>query len=274
MGVTAAVLNTDWARSVLSIRGVDVLAGLAGNLMPYVLVVAAFTFVYAFIPNTRVRPVAAFVGGLVGGVLWQSAGWAFAAFIASSTRYAAIYSGFAIVILFMIWLYVSWLTVLFGASVAFYCQHPYYLLPLAGEPRLSNRMREYLALAVAVDIGAQFAAGRPGPTLQQLGQMLRVPHHGLQGVLQALLDADVIALSSTNHYLPARDLQGVSVHALLRIVREAGEGRYVRPDDVAFPDAVRATLERSEQESERLLGEVSIASLAAQVASPGGTGAD
>ena len=48
----------------------------------------------------------------------------FAVFVATSTRYSAIYSSFAILILFMIWLYVSWLTLLVGASVAFYRQHP------------------------------------------------------------------------------------------------------------------------------------------------------
>ena len=53
----------------------------------------------------------------------------------ASNQYAAIYSGLAILILFMIWLYVSWLTLLFGASVAFYVQHPEYLIAKGGEPR-------------------------------------------------------------------------------------------------------------------------------------------
>ena len=89
--------------------------------------IAAFTFVYLFIPNARVRVGPALVGGAVGGIAWQTAGWVFAVFVASSTRYAAIYSSFAILVLFMIWLYVSWLVLLFGASVAFYAQHPEYL---------------------------------------------------------------------------------------------------------------------------------------------------
>ena len=90
----------------------------------------------------------ALVGGAVGGIAWQTAGWAFALFVESSNSYAAIYSGFAILILFMIWLYVSWLVLLFGASVAFYVQHPEYLYAGGGEPRLSNRVRERLALSV------------------------------------------------------------------------------------------------------------------------------
>lgn len=56
---------------------------------------------------------------MVGGIAWQTAGWLFAVFVASSSKYAAIYSSFAILVLFMIWLYVSWLVLLFGASLAF-----------------------------------------------------------------------------------------------------------------------------------------------------------
>ena len=55
--------------------------------------------------------------------------------MASSSKYAAIYSGFAILVLFMIWLYVSWLVLLFGASVAFYVQHPEYLVRWAPASR-------------------------------------------------------------------------------------------------------------------------------------------
>jgi len=66
-------------------------------------------------------------------VLWQTAGWAFAAFVVSSTHYAAIYSSFAILVLFLIWLYVSWLVLLVGAALAFYLQHPEYLYAKPGE---------------------------------------------------------------------------------------------------------------------------------------------
>ena len=148
MGITATAASMRVVRSVLEVQAIGWLALQVGHLLPYVLVIGAFTFVYTFIPNTRVRLGPALAGGLVGGILWQSAGWAFALFAASSTRYAAIYSSFAILILFMLWLYLSWLILLFGAAVSFYVQHPEHLVARAGEPRLSNRMRERLALVI------------------------------------------------------------------------------------------------------------------------------
>jgi membrane protein len=250
-----------------------------GRLMPYVLVIAAFTLIYSFIPNTRVRFGPALAGGVVGGVLWQSAGWAFATFVATSTQYAAIYSSFAILILFLIWVYVSWLVLLFGASVAFYTQHPEYLVAKAGEPRLSNRMRERLALVIMGLVGEHFIAGRPPWTLQQLTQSLRVPMHAVQVVLEALERGGILAHSGDEPpaYLPARDPSGITVGQLLESVRAAGEDRFLKPEALPVPPQVGKVLERMDEAMRTSLAEFTVRDLASrpEVPStvPGGAGA-
>jgi membrane protein len=105
---------------------------LATRFMPHLILAAGFTLLYKFLPTARVSWRAALIGGIVAGVGWKLAGTAFAAFVAGSGRYAAIYSSFAIVILFLVWLYVSWLIVLVGGEVAYFCQYPY----LAGAAHL------------------------------------------------------------------------------------------------------------------------------------------
>jgi membrane protein len=128
LGLTATAMSHSVVQQLLSVEHLgDALLTLS-KLAPYMLIIAAL------------------IGGVVAGVLWQSSGWAFAAFIASSSKYAAIYSGFAIVIMLLIWLYVNWLVLLLGAQVAFYLQYPQYLTrhPVALRP--SNRLRERLAL--------------------------------------------------------------------------------------------------------------------------------
>ena len=69
-----------------------------GRLTPYILVTGVFTFMYAFIPNTKVRLRAALVGGVVAGVLWAAGGALFARFVTSASPTMVIYAGFAIVI--------------------------------------------------------------------------------------------------------------------------------------------------------------------------------
>lgn len=266
VGITATVMNLRLVQSVLAMQPFGELAFFAGKVMPYLLVIAAFTFLYMFVPNTRVRLRTALLGGIVGGILWQSAGWAFALFVAAAGTYSAIYSSFAILVLFMIWLYLSWLILLFGASVAFYAQHREYVLAAGGEPRLSNRMRERLALAIMTLIAEHYRRGTGGWTSERLSQVLQVPRHAVQTVLNALRSAGFLApiQQEPPAYMPARDLRTVSVAQLLEAVRRADEERSLNPEVLAVPESVDAAMERVERSIDEALGGLSVEELAAQ----------
>jgi membrane protein len=249
IGVTAAALSSKFAQAILSVEPLGALVFTASKLVPYALVIAAFTFFYMFVPNTRVRFRPALAAGVVGGVLWQSAGWAFATFVVSSTRYSAIYSSFAILVLLLIWLYVSWLVLLIGASVSFYLQNPEYLYAQPGEPRLSNRMRERLALAVMHLIAQRFVQGGPPWTLHQLTQQLGFPMHSLSSVLGALATRQLVRQSSDSPpgYLPARDLSRIAVSEVLAAVREAGEDAFLNPDSLPIAVPVEQIVDAVER---------------------------
>jgi len=264
LGLTATAMNIGVVRDVLALEPFGQLVYEMGRVMPYLLVIGAFTFVYIFIPNTRVEPGPALIGGIVGGVLWQSAGIAFALFVASSTQYSAVYSGFAILILFLIWVYLSWLILLFGASVAFYLQHPEYLVAEGGEPRLSNRMRERLALVIASLISSHYVAGRPAWTLRQLTQALNVPMHAVDVVLVALVQGQLLVKSNDDPpaYLPARDLGAISVEQLLEVVRSAGEDRFLNPAGLPVPAPVAQVLARLDQALNAAATDISLKDLA------------
>lgn len=268
LGLTAAALDTSAARYLLDIAPLGDVAGAVGRLIPYVLATGAFTFLYVFIPNARVRLGPAIAAGLIAGVLWQTAGWAFAAFIASSTHYAAIYSGFAVVVLFMIWVYVSWLILLFGASIAFYVQNPAYLIALPGEPRLSNRMRERLALATVSLIAGHYLRGRPPWTLQGLTEQFGIPTHALEVVLGALARGGVVAQTNGDPpaYLPARDLRGILVRELITIVRAAGEDRFLTPSALTVPEPVERVIACIEGGMDASLNAITAASIASDPA--------
>ena len=83
---------------------------------------------------------------MFAGVLWAGSGSVFTSFVVSVSRYEAIYSGFAIVIVAMIWLYLSWLILLLGTQLAFYLQNPDYLRLGQRTEVMSNGLRERLAL--------------------------------------------------------------------------------------------------------------------------------
>ena len=227
LGVTATVMNTTLVQYLLGVKPLGEIILLGSRLIPYLLVIAAFTFIYMFIPNTRVKLLPAAIGGVVAGVLWQTSGWAFAAFVASSTNYAAIYSGFAILILLLIWLYLSWLILLLGAQVAFYVQYPQYLTREPIRFDLSNRVRERLALQLMFLVAENHLKGREPWTLEDFAQFLGLPTQPLNQVLRLMIAEGFLAETSDEPpaYLPRRDLETITVADLLEVVRSAGESR-------------------------------------------------
>src|SRR5690606_14706238 len=225
LGITAAVTSTGIVRDLLAIEPFGRIAVEVGKLVPYALIIGLFTFIYAFIPNTRVRLHAAFGGAIVGGLAWQTAGWAFATFVAGSARYTAIYSGFAIMIFFLIWVYVSWLIVLIGASVSFYLQHGEYILAKPGEPSLSGRMRERLALLVMQRIGERHAGGGAPLSLEDLASDLSVPGYAIKNLLDLMSAKNILVPTRSDPctWVPVRDLAGTSAKDVVDAVREDGE---------------------------------------------------
>ncbi len=224
LGVIASISSTALVQRLLTVEAIGTIAYVTGRLIPYVLVCVAFTFFYVFIPNTRVRFRSALVGGTVAGVLWATVGWLFASFVATSGKYAAIYSGFAVLVLFMIWLYVSWYILLIGAQIAYYHQHPqasgvraqwHYLL--------AGSMRERLALLIMYLVGYNHYFNKPCWTTETLVTQLGVEPEPVQTMLTELVQ-DGFLLQTADEavgYVPARDIETITLKGLLDAIRGA-----------------------------------------------------
>src|SRR5687768_5774597 len=129
--------------------------------MPFVLLCATFTFLYKLIPYTHVRLSSALIGGATAGILWQLIGTVFAVFVANSAQYAAIYSSFAIMIVFLIWVDVGWLIFLIGAEIAYFHQHPSAFILEALRSGKSHRFQEWLALSALIEITRRHLSQAP-----------------------------------------------------------------------------------------------------------------
>jgi membrane protein len=187
--------------------------------MPYVLVGGVFSFLYAFVPNTNVRVRSALAGGLLAGVSWAAIGKLFAQFVAGATRTDAIYSGFAIVIVAMLWLYVSWLILLLGAQFTFYHQNPDYLGLGRRVSAASNELRERLALSVMLLVATDFDQPGHGWREPSLAAKIGVPRHQLEPIVGALRDADLLAETTEQRLIPGRDLRRIRLAEVLDAVR-------------------------------------------------------
>jgi DNA-binding IscR family transcriptional regulator len=154
----------------------------------------------------------------------------------------------------------------FGSSAAFYAQHPGYLVAAAGDPQLSNRMRERLALAVMAMVAERHRTGAPPVTLEQLAADLAVPAHSIDITLHCLEQAGMVAQvrGVPPRYLPARDPSTVSVHALLQAVRSAGEDDYFKPETLPLPETVARVADQFERSVENAVANVSVSALAGE----------
>jgi membrane protein len=218
LSLTASLLNNrimDW---LAGLPAFGFLLYLVSALLPYALMVGMFTFLYAFIPNTRVRARSAFIGGLIAGLMWQSASYAFAAFVAGATNYNAIYSGFAIVIFVLIWLYLGWLILLSGCQISYFVQHPQRCGPFADTAPQGSRAREQAALALVAAVLRHYVRGEPAPSREQLARALGVSEPTVGLLAEPLVLAGVLA-ATADRWVPARDPDSMNLHQLWSLLR-------------------------------------------------------
>jgi len=201
------------------------------KLTPYLLVTGVFTFVYIYMPNTRVGLRSALVGGVAGGTIWATLSVVFASFVVFSARTQLIYSGFAVAITTLIWLYLNWLVLLTGAQLAFYHQNPAFLRIGRREPRLSNAMRERLALNIMLLIGQAFRNGEKySVNIHSLARELQIPSITLTPVIAALESEGLISTTEREDLLPGRETSRIRLGDVLAVVRDRGEtGSYRDP---------------------------------------------
>ena len=195
---------------------------LAGKTMPYLIISTVFTFLYMFMPNTRVRFVPALIGGVSGGVMWATLGAAFATFILYSTRTLQIYAGFAVAITTLIWLYLNWLILLIGAQIAFYNQRPAFLRMGRREPKLSNSTRERVALNIMLLVGTAFRKHNRKLEFSDITQTLGLPSLALTPIVNALENAGLLVTTERHAILPGREMSRMRLTDIVDVVRAGG----------------------------------------------------
>lgn len=230
LGMIASLGSNAIVQFFLSFDFLGPIVVVTSKLTPYLLVTGVFTFLYMYMPNTRVRFRSALIGGLAAGFAWASISVIFATFVVYSSRTLLIYSGFAIAITTLIWLYMNWLILLIGSQLAFYHQNPAYLRIGRREPRLSNSMREHLALNIMFLIGRAFRNGDSSETIRTLAHHMRIPSVTLTPIIDGLESKKLLTLTETEELVPAREMSRIKLTDILAVVRIHGEtGSYRDP---------------------------------------------
>jgi membrane protein len=235
-----------------SLRRTDIIAvpwavQLLGDAVALLLFAAAFAALYMFMPFTRVRAAPACAAGLITGVMWKLLGWLFGVFVAGSASYAAIYSAFAALALFIIWVDMGWRVVLIGACICYYLQNPSNQRLPRGAKYLSLRVREKLAVAICAEVGGAFYSGASAPDMQGLSHALGLPAGAIAEVMEVLQSTGYIASTGPRgaRFIPGRPFDATRVDDMLeslRAAREEGGLSYADFRAPAYPEG--ATLKQ------------------------------
>lgn len=253
LAATGSAMNTELMSRLHEVVLIGSAMDLVAKLLPFALIIAAFSFLYATIPNTRVRIGAALTGGLVAGVMWEVLSFGFASYASGTSNYQLVYATFATAIFFMIWLYLNWLILLIGASIAFYRQYPELVATGLQEVHFNPAQTSRYALSILARVGRRFYASEPGYTLEVLAPEYRLPSHALSPCLRLLVDTGLLVTTDETErvYMPGVPFDTMTVDEVLsRVNRFQPSATYQPPKLVeAEIDAIDSALSESQARS-------------------------
>jgi len=260
-GVLASLQSNTIIEYVLEIQPFGILLILAAKLAPFFILCGLFTFFYKLIPNTQVRFTSALVGGVTTAILWGIAGEAFAKFVAASARYSAIYSSFAVLVLFLLWLYVGWMIVLIGAQFSFFHQHPTaYLSRLLWEQG-TPAFRERLALRLLLVLAKRYLKGARPLNQSELAIALNLPVSLVEEQIEQLAERGLVGvLNEPEGVSLIKPPELISAKEILDATREGTSTGPLVPLDA--DDPITPLLHRRDEAIEEALKGLTLRSLA------------
>jgi membrane protein len=198
-------------------------------------------------------------------------------FVSNYTFYGALGS----IPIFLLWVYLSWIIVLFGAEVAFAAQHVNTYKREIEETRLSAADRDRLALVVCVEVVRAFVRGDRSPAGEDIASTLNSPVRHVNEILYQLASQGILRSVSTSDrkdpgYLPSRDPSVLTARDVLSAMRTYGDESTLPSTPNAAP--LYELIDRAEAQAMTPLSAVSLRELAALRAlppappAPGGNG--
>jgi membrane protein len=247
-----------------------VIGSLLFGLLPFVLLICGFSLFYAIMPNTRVHWKSALVGGTVGGILWQSNNLFNVIYVSKVVTYSKIYGSFAMVPVFLVGMYFSWVIVLFGAQVAYAHQNQRAYLQRKLADNVNVRSREFVAMRLMTLIGDVFYRAQKPLTAVELSGQLAIPSRLATSVLQTLLNAGLLVevAGMDISYAPARPLENITCHDILYAMR-FGNGADLATRDDPSRALVQKEIFRIRTAEQQVAESTSLLTLVKQLSSNG-----
>ncbi|HZD41338.1 MAG TPA: YihY/virulence factor BrkB family protein, partial [Terriglobales bacterium] len=197
------------------------------KLLPYAVIWLVFTFMYMFMPNTKVQLKSALWGGILAGTVYQLVQLAYITFQIGVSKYSAIYGSFAALPLFLVWLQLSWLIVLWGAEMSFAHQNVATYEFEEDCLNVSRSFKRLVALRVTSLSIKRFLKGDKPPAAGDISRELEVPIRLVRSVLAELKEAGLLSEVWSDSaedigYQPACDTQRLTAAGVIERLDQQG----------------------------------------------------
>ena len=199
---------------------------------PYLITIFLFTFLFIYIPNTKVKFSAALFGGVFSGIFFQIFQYFYISGQIYISKYNAIYGSFAALPLLLLWLQMSWFICLFGVMLTFSFQNVHKFSFENESKNISRRYKDFVLLLISTLIIKRFEKGETPYTADELSQEHKIPTQLTNDALYLLEKTGIIveiptSKNLTSAYIPAMDIQKITVHFLFEKIAVYGSEDFV-----------------------------------------------
>ncbi len=250
---TASTAST--ATYVREALGLGVVIDVVMSLAPVAVAFLGLLFLYLVLPSVKVRLRSAAVGAIVGALLWYGALLLYVQLQIGVAGYNALYAGFAVLPVFLLWIYVSWLIVLIGGGVAAGHQNTRLLVQQMRARGADERFLEALAVNVMALVGRSFLREEPRWTREALGATLDVSDELVGKVLDGLVASGLVVKTDDDgktSWVLARDPELIRVRDILGAIgHQPSTARSAVKLEEAIDPRVRALVASLEEDVAR-----------------------
>ncbi len=219
-------------------------------LFPLLLSVSAIFLVMMLVPNTKVFLSSAIVGGITGGVLWELGKGAFAHYAAKSVNYSVIYGSLALVPIFLVWLYLTWIIVMLATVTAYVYQNFDSLHRMKTQGSLVGRQRLLISLQIYMLIAGRFFQGKNPATENEINKIFALATHQTRQLLDDFITKNLVhALEDpSTGYVPAKTLDEIPISEMIRSIFASGPDEKDSTLDISTNKLAESLLRRFEKE--------------------------
>ncbi len=203
----------------------------------------AFTFLFVYMPYTRVSWRAGLAGGVFASILVQFVAWAGIVFNTRVITWGSVYGPLAGIPVTLFGLYIIWVVILLGAEVTYATQNlrTYVLERRVGE--LDQATKECLALKICLAMAEAFIKGAEPLTGREISSRFEIPAKAVNEISHRLVLGGILVETqdAEGKLVPRQDLRSMEINKVVRILRKGDDGQVMTcagPEDARLDGVV------------------------------------